>query len=537
MGAHRIVAGAFALAVGTAFSISIAACSSEEASATPSGEVRGGAGDPCAAVDECQSGDCKNGLCTAPIGTGPAPGPTNGIKDNGETDVDCGGPNAPACAAGKACATADDCADKYCPEASPRVCVTPKSDDGVLNGSETDIDCGGAAPTNAPKCAAGKKCLVDGDCLGACNYAKKCVEAPSCKPQYGGDTCGAGDFEEAGKQHESCCKTLPVPGFTDASYAGKQVFLDKYEITAGRVRAFIEDIAAKNGGEPNIKAWVAANKPKLWSSTFDFILPSGNEIEDGVTMPHPVPASGAPATNNVGFFYSFNATRYTYVHGDNCFVGSGSYGFPSFFYPANVLALTGSAERVAPRSESPTGPLLALGAKEQLDMKSMNCIPAAVLAAFCHWDGGQLATDEVLDFVTNAPASLQWGAGCGSRCAPLNQVQATNDSGSDTGVIYYYPYYGGSSEGTSRVASPGRVTTDVVRINAGDEPWMDLHGNMHEIVLDVTGGTFQNQFGIKYRGLGYGSARAGGNGSASGGKFNWPEYKAAYSGGRCMRFR
>jgi hypothetical protein len=411
----------------------------------------------------------------------------------------------------------------------------------VLNGTETDIDCGGAAPTNAPKCLVGKKCAADADCASsACSYKKVCVEAPSCRPQYGGDTCGAGDFEDAGKQHESCCKTLPVVGFTDPGYAGKQVYLDKYEITAGRVRAFIEDISAKSGGAPNIKAWVAANKPKLWSTAFDFILPSGNEVEANVSMPHPNVPNGAPATNNVGLFYNLNATRYTYVHGENCFVGTGSYGYPTFHFPANVQTLNGAAERAVPTGDN--GPL-ALGAKEQLDMKSMNCIPAAVLAAFCHWDGGQLATDEVLDFVTNTPATLGFASGCtGSRCPPLANVQATSDSGSDTGLKYYYPYYAGTTEGTSRVAAPGRVTTDVVRINAGDEPWMDIRGNMIEIVLDVAGGTFNNQFGIKYQGLGYSSARAGGNSvspiaPALSGRYNWPEYKAAYSGGRCMRFK
>jgi hypothetical protein len=565
MGSHRLVASAFALVV---LAVGLSACSSEEAAADPgtTAPTRGGpgcangkkddgetgvdcggvcgkcGGDACAEVTECKSGECKDGTCTTPTGSPTVPGPTNGVKDNGESDVDCGGPNAPGCAAGKTCASEADCADKYCPEASPRVCVTPKADDGVLNGTETDIDCGGGAPTNAAKCAVGKKCLVDGDCTGACNYKKLCVEAPSCKPQFGGDTCGAGDYEEQGKEHESCCKTLPVTGFTDASYPGKQVFLDKYEITAGRVRAFIEDIAAKNGGEPNIKAWVAANQPKLWSSTFDFILPSGNELDAGVTMPHPITGSTGPSDNpaNVGVFYSFNATRYTYIHGDNCFVGGTSYGFPTYHFPANVQALSGAAERAVPNDDNGA---LAVGAKEQLDMKSMNCIPAAVLAAFCHWDGGQLATDEVLDFVTGTPATLGFASGCtGSRCPPLAQVQATSDSGSDSGLLYYYPYYAGTSEGTSRVAAPGRVTTDVVRLNAGDDPWMDIRGNMHEIVLDVAGATFNNQFGIKYQGLGYSSARAGGNSvsptaPALTGRYNWPEYKAAYSGGRCMRFK
>jgi len=287
-------------------------------------------------------------------------------------------------------------------------------------------------PTNAPKCAAGKKCLVDSDCTAACGYKKLCVDAPSWKNQFGGDTCGEGDFEEAGKQHESCCKTLPVAGYSDPNYPGKQVFLDKYEITAGRVRAFIDDIAAKNGGEPNIKAWVAANPPKLWLSTFDFILPSGNEVLDDVTMPHPV-ANQSPATANVGLFFNFNAQRYTYVHGENCFVGGSSYGFPTYHFPANVQTMNGAEARAVPNGDNGA---LANGAKDQLDMKSMNCIPAAVLAAFCHWDGGQLATDEVLDFVTNTPSTLGFASGCtGSRFPPLASVQATSDSGSDTGLL------------------------------------------------------------------------------------------------------
>ena len=62
---------------------------------------------------------------------------------------------------------------------------------------------------------------------------------------------------------------------------------------------------------------------------------------------------------------------------------------------------------------------------------------------------------------------------------------------------------------------------------------MDMHGNMHEIVLNMTGATFTNEFGIKYRGIGYSSARAISNNTA----MKYPEYKAAYSGGRCMRFR
>jgi len=37
---------------------------------------------------------------------------------------------------------------------------------------------------------------------------------------------------------------------------------------------------------------------------------------------------------------------------------------------------------------------------------------------------------------------------------------------------------------------------------------MDLHGNLEGAVLDVTAATFTGNFGLKYRGIGYNSARA-----------------------------
>ena len=130
------------------------------------------------------------------------PTQSNGIKDNGESDVDCGGPNAAPCTDGKTCATNADCQSKYCIEQS-KVCAAPRSDDNVKNGDETDVDCGGA---NAPKCAAGKACQGDRDCQVACSYANKCVDAPSCKPHLGGDTCGKGEVGQVGTSHESCCR-------------------------------------------------------------------------------------------------------------------------------------------------------------------------------------------------------------------------------------------------------------------------------------------------------------------------------------------
>jgi hypothetical protein len=554
------------------------------------------AGDGCIVDGDCKSGKCEAGKCAAPAGkpcgvgvaSGPcnenqpcetnddcktkkcegakcvvgAPGPTNGVKDNGETDVDCGGPNAPACPAGKACLTNDDCAEKYCPE-DKKVCVTPTCTDGVQNGDESDVDCGG---TKCPKCAVGKKCNLDGDCAGSpagCNYKKLCVESASCKPQFGGDTCGAGNYEDPGKAHESCCRTLEVTGYADPKNPGKKVYLDKYEVTAGRMRAFIEAISAANGGQPNVRGWIQANTPAIWDPSWNQFMPTSNIEPADTAMPHYTLPSGVNPTNNVGLYYQFGSARYVYVHGEDCYVGPpnvASYGFPTFWYPKDVMEnQNGGAERGAPLTDSPPNPPIPTGgatvaerAKAQLDMKSMTCTTSAMLAAFCAWDGGQLATDEVLDFVTGTPASLGSNPGCGTcnggsaatancgRCAPLQiagqtlfNVQAVSDAGNDNGIPYRYPFYNGMGEGVFRIAAPGRVTTDVVRINAADEPWMDLHGNVQEIAFNMTGATFTGEFMIKYRGIGYNSSRALQNNTA----MKYPEYKAAYSGGRCMRFK
>lgn len=74
--------------------------------------------------------------------------------------------------------------------------------------------------------------------------------------------------------------------------------------------------------------------------------------------------------------------------------------------------------------------------------------------------------------------------------------------------------------GTCSVLCGGAACVDDVRIAAGDEPWMDLHGNVHEAVLDMNGATFTDKFGLKYRGIGYSSARAIGNPTA----LTYPEY-------------
>jgi hypothetical protein len=69
---------------------------------------------------------------------------SDGVKNGGESDIDCGG-GCPACDDGAGCATTDDCASGVCGQS--RTCSAPTCSDGVTNGAEIGIDCGGACAT------------------------------------------------------------------------------------------------------------------------------------------------------------------------------------------------------------------------------------------------------------------------------------------------------------------------------------------------------------------------------------------------------
>jgi hypothetical protein len=463
---------------------------------------------------------------------------------------------------------------------------------GVKDGTETDVDCGGPS---APKCAEGKGCLIDSDCEVACSYAKKCIAIPSCAPHLGGDTCGFGEEGEPDAQHESCCRSLPVSGYTDAAHVGQTVYLDKYEITAGRIRAWIEKLAAENNGNPNVKAWIAEHRPAIWDPAWDVFLPTDYEGGTltiarrllGDPRPEDSHQTGAPGpgvilppptdqVRHMGVNYQFGSEIYVDLHGNNCATYAGSFGSPTYYYPPDILNRDGQL----PRADGVGSANEHISAKDLLDVKSMNCITNAMLAAFCAWDGGQLATNEVLDYITATPSSLGSDSGCGTqhddhgqllsniftntvqtggRCPDVKLINATFDAGDALPVPnsplnqhnYSYPDTGYPSHDKAwQISAPGRgslaqganlLAVDAIRINPGDEPWMDLAGNVSEAALDMADGSFTGNFALRYRGIGYGSARSDLNLTTIPGesihRIQRPEAKGFYTGGRCMRFK
>lgn len=92
---------------------------------------------------------------------------TDGRPNGRETDLDCGGPDCPACATGGLCLTGADCDGRVC---TARRCAAPTCQDGAQNGGEVGLDCGGPCPPCAAGCQGPSDCdggaCVDGGCVG-----------------------------------------------------------------------------------------------------------------------------------------------------------------------------------------------------------------------------------------------------------------------------------------------------------------------------------------------------------------------------------
>lgn len=167
------------------------------------------------------------------------PSCTDGIQNQDESDVDCGGTCGSTCATGEMCFNGSDCAAGTC---ESQVCVMPATcDDGILNGTEVDVDCGGGT---CPSCAPGQDCLAATDCdSGVCQGDSTCAEAAcddtiangdesdvdcggaTCSPCVDGQTCGvdgdcASNLCEAGTCSATCDDMIQNADETDVDCGG-----------------------------------------------------------------------------------------------------------------------------------------------------------------------------------------------------------------------------------------------------------------------------------------------------------------------------
>lgn len=382
--APHIRAFACLLAMGGVLLFGSAACSisaaadGDEPTSNPNGADLGG---DCDVGFDCKSGVCSGGKCAL-----------SSLAGGDQTDVGCGGASAPKCEDGKKCKAAGDCASGVCTSGT---CAAPSPTDGVKNGAETDTDCGGGT---APDCAVGKGCDENADCASdACSYAKKCVEYKSCTGHFGGDTCGAGETGTAEAKHESCCTTVDV---TDRP-AGK-LRVDKYQVTAGRMRAFIERYSG------NLQEW-AKTSPQGWNDAWTSKLPAS--ISDAHFLLGPANKRGCAVAGQGGRTY---------------------------WQPP----IGGNA---AEQSDF---------AKDVLDEKALNCVTWHMAQALCVSDGGRLATAAEIKWLFENGGKTQWPW-------QTKDTSAFNPNAGDGRLAHYYSYQTPNPPKTMRTAGSGSSTYPV----------------------------------------------------------------------------
>jgi hypothetical protein len=231
---------------------------------------------------------------------------------------------------------------------------------------------------------------------------------------------------------------------------------------------------------PNVRAWVAS-----------YVAANpGSQLANLLTLAPVVgnlfPASKTGPLNLVAHLGAIDMDNYNGIRG--CFNGydvanpnSGSSGHATYWQPDADLAQYGIPTRVLPR--------------ETLDTKPLTCTTSMMLAAFCAWDGGELALLADMqdawgpDAFPQGPVdplrpNYNW---CNGRPG-TGGWQCQDTSLGLNGLFYQFPANTNTLRDLSPwIASPGRFQTDVTRLRSGNgEGWYDMLGNLGEYTGDFS---------------------------------------------------
>lgn len=143
--------------------------------ACPSSPSSGGSGSRSSSRSSSSTGPIQRGSISEnyTITSDPC---KNKRLDGNETDIDCGGPQCPACEIEKNCSIDSDCTTDYC-NTRTNTCTEPTCSDRIKNGNETDVDCGG----DCGPCDRYEECKTDADCVTG--YCSPSIDQCLTKPQ------------------------------------------------------------------------------------------------------------------------------------------------------------------------------------------------------------------------------------------------------------------------------------------------------------------------------------------------------------------
>lgn len=214
-------------------------------------------------------------ICDAPSGLCNAPGCGDSVLNGLETDLDCGGGECIGCADGLTCVVDRDCLSGVC---TGGTCQAPTCTDGVFNGAETDVDCGGPTPPGCPRCATGRRCDATSDCatdmcdMGYCGGAAMCNSGPARVLVYqpGGTTGNA--WFPAGTMttvaSEAMWRTLTTDDFGQ---------YDIIFIAGGRCGGTLDSVMG--AAQDTLGAWGPAVRGRIVITSDDADFHGGTEAE------------------------------------------------------------------------------------------------------------------------------------------------------------------------------------------------------------------------------------------------------------------
>lgn len=183
----------------------------------------------CLVDADCTDGACQAGVCRIASCR-------NLAKDAAtETDVDCGGLDCGPCDNGLTCALPADCLSGQCTGA-PLSCSQSSCKNGVTDGDETDVDCGGSC---AAKCGGGKTCAAGGDCLsGSCSVCD--TTYPACPDDPNCPVCGTSADPHCADAACVSCRGAAGNAWFASQYACKvNHALDQLYASTPRVKTYV----------------------------------------------------------------------------------------------------------------------------------------------------------------------------------------------------------------------------------------------------------------------------------------------------------
>lgn len=353
--------------------------------------------------------------------------------------------------------------------------------DDVVDAGDPDVYVPQCGDANMPKCELGEKCRTHEDCgSGACDDRHLCIADKSCVKIFGGRSCGVGEVGSLESHHESCCATAALPN---------GIKLDKYKITAGRMRAMVE---ATDG---NIRGWYTSHRNELAPVVQAQLDPFVNYL---------------PASNTLGEQYSVPEQLGSYIYVPDkpsklqgCFVsGTGTH---TYWLSQEENAFYGD---------------IAQGfSREVLDTKPIQCVTMPMVMALCAFDGKKLQTydESITAYGTgrfawgNTPEPGGWGSiggawsvigaadegfGVKAGACPTCDTTLTNWS-----YTYEYPERNPAvpSDYSYWLSAPGRFpadkgpyghldeTGDVIEWTATDAQYTDDKGRTPTFKLNFSG--------------------------------------------------